>query len=428
MEKNIPSTKKKDMANATEIYPVIITNPLFRNLHNELLYNLAKHFEKIKRERNLVILGVSPIASPYGDNKNWVFSLFKNKGKIICLDYNLKVIGRCYQYLHQKRFFNDHAFSLKIILESKQRIKYLFKNGFKEYLKKNHIPINDLIKINKNTLNLNSFKDPSFIFIEKDLRDKINLPTNSVHCIDATLTLHHLGTYREQLKKVLKEIYRILKPGGLFHYGDGFINTRRTEQKINELMNYLAKSSKQDLLLIDKRDKDKIITACYKYGKFYENVPLYQQYSKKGIKKIIISNKGKIIIPVFVRNLSAQLKNKGFKQMLRKKNYLELPLIDSDMKADQVLIKEVNEFYNLNRELKANLKGFPQSQIQLAVKKGDEERINALKGLVEYFCPVDFIISLLKEVGFVKIKIEKPNKKLGYKPFIGAILAYKPLN
>lgn len=418
--------EKKDIANSTDIYPVIIANPIFRNLHNELLYTISKHIETIKDERNLLILGISPIASPYGDNKETFFSLFHNKGKIIAIDYNLRVISKCFQYLHQKGFFGRGNFKPKIIVSSKQKSIKLLNANLKDYLKRNLITPGDLIEINKNILDINSLETNSFIFIEKDLREKLNIPNNSASCIDATITLHHVAAYRQKIKQALEEIYRILKPRGLLHYGDGFVNMRRSEEKINSLMNLLTYISKNNLLLVDKRDIDKVQQAFYEYGKIYKYAPLIENPKKREVKIIEITNKGGIIIPYLTKDIISKLRNNGYKHIIEKKHSIELPLIDPDIKEDQSMIKEVNEYYDLNKKLKLNLEGFSQSQMHLAVQKGDEERLNALRGLVEYYCPVDFIISIIKEIGFANIRLELPNKKFVKKPVIGAIIAYKP--
>ena len=117
--------EKKDIAHATEIYPIIISNPIFRNLHKELVYNVGKHMETLDSNRTLLILGLSPIASPYADNKKWFSEILGPNGKAIAIDYNVKVISKAMAYLSQKGFFEKGAYTPEVIVNSQESIDFL---------------------------------------------------------------------------------------------------------------------------------------------------------------------------------------------------------------------------------------------------------------------------------------------------------------
>jgi ubiquinone/menaquinone biosynthesis C-methylase UbiE len=79
-----------------------------------------------------------------------------------------------------------------------------------------------------------------------------NMASNSVDIVASTYTLHNfLNNYREQ---VLQEIFRVLKPNGLFVNGDRYAlndideHTRLTQQDASHFFSVLTKVNKIDLL------------------------------------------------------------------------------------------------------------------------------------------------------------------------------------
>jgi len=265
--------EKKDIAHATELYPVIIANPIFRNLHRELIYNVGRHMEHLDHERTLLILGLSPVASPYADNKPWFDEMIGPNGRVIALDYNVKVIAKAMGYLSEKGFFDSDSYTPKVVVKYDDSKDCLFKNGFGKFLTNHNIPFEQVVEKSQEKINPAKLSARTIIAAEANLNDGIQLEDNSVDCIDATLTLHHVIAYRQQLKSVLQEIYRVLKPGGMFHYGDAFYDARTSERKINSIMNEMAHLTGLDMVLFDNRDADWKVYAEYSASRNYEQVP-----------------------------------------------------------------------------------------------------------------------------------------------------------
>jgi len=423
--------EKKDIAHATEIYPVIIANPIFRNLHKELIYSVGRHMEHLDHDRTLLVLGLSPIASPYADNKQWFNETLGPNGKVIALDYNVKVIAKAMAYLSEKGFFKKGGYKPKVVLNYEDSKDFLFDNGFGKFLSKNKIPLNEVVEISKSKINPSELPARTILSAEGNLNFGINLTDNSIDCIDATLTLHHVAAYKQQLKSVLQEIYRVLKPGGMLHYGDAFVDMRASEAKINKIMNEMTHLTGLDMILFDCRDSEWKVYTEYSASRNYKEVPELKLTNDKPVTEkpvVEVTPEGVIRIPV-IGNLDdyiVKLEQLGYKQKEVKKGYIEIPLIDSEIEKQH--IHNVFEFEDLVRELKKGLyatTNFSAELIDEAISRGDQERDIALKGIVEYFCPKDFLMDLLKEVGFEKLHIELPSKDK-YPVDVGAILAYKP--
>lgn len=424
--------EKKDMANSTEIYPIIIANPIFRNMHKELVYNVGRYMETEGNEKTLLILGLSPIASPYADSKQWFLETIGLDGKIIAIDYNVKVVAKAMAYLSEKGFFEKGAYMPKVVVNSEDSIDFLLENGFGNFLSANDIRIEDVVDISTSKINPADLAGGTILSAEGNLNHGINLTDNSVDCIDATLTLHHVAAYRQQLTSVLKEVYRVLKPGGMFHYGDAFVDMRASEAKINRIMNEMTHLTGLDMVLYDYRDTEWKVYAEYSASRNYDEVPeLRLTDDKLTTEKPVIEVTPEAIIRIPVvgslDDYISKLDELGYVQREIKEGYLEIPIIDPEVESQH--IHNVFDFEDLVRELKKGLyatTNFSAEQIDEAIRRGDEERDIALKGIVEYFCPKEFLIDLLKEVGFERLSVELPNKEANYPVDVGAILAYKP--
>jgi len=421
--------EKKDIAHATDIYPVIIANPIFRNLHRELIYNVGRHMEHLDENRTMLILGLSPVASPYGDNKIWVDEIIGPKGKIVALDYNVKIISKAMAYLSEKGFFGKNQYDPRVVISYEDSKDCLLQNGFAKFLKENNIPFEKIVKKSNKIIDPSKLAPKTILASEGNLNYGIKVADNSVDCIDATLTLHHVAAYRQQIKAALQEVYRVLKPGGMFHYGDAFYDARASEGKINKIMNEMTHLTGLDMVLFDDRDADWKVHAEYSASKDYKKVPLLKQGKPETKDPVVeVTPEGVIKIPV-VGNLDDYIKRLdqlGYKQKEVKENHIEIPLIDPVVEKQH--IDNVYEFEDLVRELKKGLyatTNFSPELIDEAITRGDKEREIATKGIVEYFSPKEFLTELLEEVGFKNINVELPNGNK-YPVDVGAILAYKP--
>ncbi len=420
---------KKDIANETELYPVIIANPIFRNMHKELIYNVGRYMEHLNHDRTLLILGLSPVASPYADHKKWFNETMGPNGKVIALDYNVKIIAKAMGYMSEKGFFD--AYTPRVRLNSEDSKEFLLENGFGEFLTKKQIPIEQVVEISQSRIDPSKLPARTIFSAEANLNNGVNVADNSVDCIDATLTLHHVAAYRQQLKSVLQDIHRVLKPGGMFHYGDAFYDARASEGKINKIMNEMTHLTGLDMVLFDDRDADWKVCAEYSASRKYEQVPKLKRIKEKPStdKPVIeVTPEGIIKIPI-AGNLDdyiEKLEELGYRQREVKEGHIEIPLIDPEVEKQHIL--NVFEFEDLVRELKKGLyatTNFSPKLIDEAITRGDKERDIATKGIVEYFASKEFLVELLEEVGFENVSIELPNKDK-YPVDVGAILAYKP--
>ncbi len=419
----MPQKEKKDIANSTEVYPVIIANPIFRNLHKELIFSIGQHMEMIGMQRDILLLGLSPLASPYGDNLNWFLETLGPKGRVVAIDYNVKVIAKAAVYLLKKGFFNK--MDPLIVLRSAQSRAYLMKSGLPDGLRRH-------VRVSKGGINPKKLKARTFVMVEGNLNYALPLPKNSFDCVDATLTLHHVAAYRQQIKNVLEEIYRVLKPNGMLHYGDAFVDMRASETKINKIMNEMSHLTGKDMVLYDTRDSDWKVFAEYSASRSYEEVPLLhvtrdRPKTKKPVVEITPDGLINIEISgspdIYVRRLEQM----GYYDKMPENKSIVMPLIDQNMEKQH--IRNVNEFQDLVKELKKGLyaiTNFCPELIDAAIARGDIERENSLKGLFEYFSSREFIIKLLHQVGYINLSSMHPNKGTNYPVDVGAILAYKP--
>jgi ubiquinone/menaquinone biosynthesis C-methylase UbiE len=79
--------------------------------------------------------------------------------------------------------------------------------------------------------------------------DKLDLPDDYFDAVSTTQMLHEIKLFggEGELDKVLREIYRVLAPGGRYFLldhrdaGDGFVTVRLPEEKISQLLEYEGK-------------------------------------------------------------------------------------------------------------------------------------------------------------------------------------------
>jgi SAM-dependent methyltransferase len=420
--------EKKDIANETDLYPIIISSPIFKNLHKELLYSVGKFMESRKEERSLLILGLSPIISPYADNKDWFLDMM-GSGSVIGYDYNLKILSKALFYLKDKQYLDEKLFSAQINVTDNNSLQNLVKYVKKTWSKESKYII-DKLKVAGEKIK--DIKNKEIILQQGNLNYGINLQNNSVDCVDASLTLHHVAGYKQQFKYVMQEIFRVLKSDGLFHYGDVFSDMRVCESKINKIMNEMTHLTGLDMIMYDSRDEEWRVTAKYIANKNYEETPNLNVVKSKPLTNmpmIEVKSDGKIYIPIVT-------KKEDYLEKLNKLGYLKreiyedqilIPIIDPDVEITQ--IKNAVTFRKTINELKQGMyktTNFEPELIKQTIERGEKEHQNIINGLYEYFCDRKFIKDTMKEVGFGKILDMYPNEDYNFPTDVGAILAYKP--
>lgn len=414
-------SEKRDIANSTDLYPIIISNPIFKNLHELLLKEITGFMRKQSDDRTLLILGLSPVASPYADNKEAVLEILGASGKIITLDYNMKVIISALKYMHRNTLFS--VLNPLIYLDSYKEIDEILESL-------GAIAKRNLILVSRENIDPSLMDAKTFLCYKKNLNHGLNISRNSVDCIDATLTLHHVSPYRQQLKKILEELYATLKPGGMLFYGDVFVDMRASEAKINKIMNEFTSVIGKDTMMLDDRDSEWKAYALYRFGEEYSKTPKIS-HQKPDVKcpLIKITNEGTIVLPIIGDKTKYvdKLNLLGYFSKQIFADRIEIPLIDPAVERHHV--RNVSEFQDLVKNLKIDFfctTNFNGEDIEKAISRGLEEKENALKGLFEYMSSKEFLVKLLEEVGFEGVKAIIPDGNKIYPVDVGAIVAFKP--
>jgi len=366
---------KRDIASETDLYPILIKAKPFNNLHKILIKTLYK-FSENKKNLSLLVLGLSPTFSPYDNHFELVKSFANKDGRIVGIDYNLNVIEECFIHLHKNNIFE--FFKPKLIVKGKLNDRFL------NYLKENKISLNSIIE--KDFRDIYRLKEKTFLFMEHDLKDGLNFPPNSFSFIDATLTLHHITAYKKKYFDFLKQAYSILERNGIFHIGEGFVDMGGSERKIDDIV---SKLNKKVIFVKDCRDQTHPV-----FLEYFDNKKLFLKKEPQDVD-IEIDERGIV-----------KIKNNEFPLMSKK---------------DVEHFENINKFYDFSIN---EIKKIKHPAIEKVIKRAEEERRYALKGLVEYYLPLEVHKRMLEEVGF-KVKVKRPNIYLKNRAEFGNLICTK---
>jgi len=440
--------ERRDIASATSVYPIVIATPVFRALHSLLLDEICIFLNSSQSPKTLGVIGISPILSPYADNFSRLRKSLKKGDNMVCIDYNSKIIGDGFNYayksgmlsrFHPKLFVLSEDSKAKIIQRSvPNSLISLYDARTNLSPETIFFRMTDfkIIQSGKLDSKINSCLDGKISMIEADIRNGIPLEDNSVDFFDSTITLHHGSAYEQRAEFIVQDIFRSLKPGGRFFLGESDVNMRYSEKKINMIVNdlldferFLSDNSFQaDMLLIDARDSNYPLFAVYEPGLRHEKTPIILAAKPEGIyDKVKINDEGVVVYKTNQElKLFSHLLDRGYKNITLSCDEISFPLIDCGMKEDHDLLDPVNEYYDLTKKLKDAVSEFPRALVEQSVITGNGERYNALRGLVEYYCPKEFWMDLFKKAGFVNVEFKLPKGNENYRPLIGAIVGDKP--
>jgi len=394
--------KKEDIA-ANPIYRLIARYTL-NELHGNLMKNLYGHFMGRQGKHTLVVAGQGPEVVPFSRNLDLVEEMIGD-GNIAMFDYNPDIIATSKDALLHPRFDSDET-----VPERKR--KGIEERGY------------NLIDINpEKTVNLKEIGERKIIVRQGDLSDKFKFEDNSVSAFDSTLAIHHVTAYRQGLDHVIDEVYRILEPEGMFHWGAGNVDMRYQEEKIHRVASELAKFYATNVVLEDRRDpstgSNNIMARAFYSSKPCKRVPLVdeQEYAKRLSEsdnpiKVEITKDGGITVNTGNREKADELKlylhEKGFKQVhtLGKSNLI-LPIIDQGMREDRELhLESVRNYYtgiiNLNKESFADKPDVAAKVYDVA----NNEFGNSSRGLFEYYTEPKMLMNILQEKGFRNVTYE----------------------
>jgi SAM-dependent methyltransferase len=248
-------------------------------------------------------------------------------------------------------------------------------------------------------------------FIKNDLRDQLRVASNSVDAVDANLAIHHASVTRAELARVYKEIYRVLKPGGMLHLGEGNVSMNHTEDKLVRIGQDVAELNKRQICLSDCREIDSgyKLRAVFEPGKKYDCLPVVRETPNHGIT-MVVSRDGDVIAQTMddAETAAKQMKEKGYCTVAPcGRTSIKMPLIDPLMQGDvERHIAPVNRFYDaINDSIVKGYAKVAKDLVEKITEGVEDERANAKKGVVEYYMGEQQILAALNDAGFVGVKV-----------------------
>ncbi|MBW3002292.1 class I SAM-dependent methyltransferase [Candidatus Woesearchaeota archaeon] len=343
---------------------------VLNDLHQYLLDSIENHLVVTRRtyggdERSLLVIGPGPQVLPFSSDRDRLKGMMGLEGKIVLMDcvFDAEKIGQSIQGLAKAGFFDSGYFRIGTITDR---------------------------EINPETL------DKETISYQKgDLRKNLMFPDKSFTCVDATLSIHHATPFEKDLDKITQEIYRILKPGGFFHFGTGAVDMKYSEKKIDTVANDLIEFYGDCIIEIsDERDRSNPRRLEYNSG--------------NSTIEVRIDEYGMLHFP----------RESGLLQHLQERKYavseengeIVAPLINPDSDVDrQGIVEPVSKYYAAiqSRAEDGERQGIVDSNLMAAVKKAAEfEKNNAARGIIEFYTKEERIIESLQNAGFKDIQVQ----------------------
>lgn len=381
----------KDIAALTEAYA--LTAPKLLNDQHDYLLRTLERLPQL-RHGTLVVLGCGGSVLPYscqysegnlGDsNRKRIKSIIGN-GNIVFMDYIENELHKSISTLSQLGFFEDNYFK-----SSRQVEK--------------HVSPTNLVP-------------DGFTFVLGNLRDKLPIDDAIADAIDANLSLHHATMNSHELTRVYREIYRILKPNGLLHLGEGEVEMEYGEQKIDAVAKAIRDVTKLNVLMIDEREKDNGYRYYIYYDKDGKHFVDENKLNETDILPLRITEDGLVVYknlnpknPILTSEdldrIGGELTTRKYGQILKLPEAMVIPLIDPTIPQDvERHISGINRYYEGIRSRSNDYKINNPSLYAKLDKAVDYERGNAARGTVEYYVGEQNIVASLTETGFGDINI-----------------------
>ena len=401
--------ENKMIAEAGElIYNIIFSAPSLSNVYDELLLTVTDNIFFSEKKRMLV-MGTGPSGSPYHLVPFKMKKFFKNS-KVVFIDYSPNVIASCFARYNELRIIGDNGLESQVIASDddfENLSKMIKDKGFNAYIK----PKSELKE---------SYLENKITFLQHDLRDPIPEELGKFDAIDSTFTLHHIAQYRQVLIDRLRQInYDLLDKRGLFHWGTGLCDMGYSEKKIHKIGENASKASKTFVTLVDNRQPEypyemQCIMEPYSFG--------IKKSANSGDKEnqVTIDEKGIVYVPAKL------VKEEKFMGYTKKGDFFKFPLIDPEKEEDQeALIRPVQEFYIPTNIEISKIKSYDPEMVKKAVEADRAERLNAEKGLREYYLSEEDALRFLRMAGFEDIRVARPNKDKNAFDGLVNILSYK---
>ena len=340
-------------------------------LHENLLTTLEGRLKEIETP-NILVVGPGEDILPYSKDTNRVKEIVKN-GNLVLSDYNPEICKGLPKKIQEMGL-------------SDRFIKY---NA----------------DFNKNSSN-------SIYVQENDIRFGTNLPKNSVDAIDMTVSVHHATPYFSDLDSIFKSAYDSLKKGGVLILGEGDVDMKYSEKKINKVRDDYKEVFGKDPTFVDFRLGD--VNNPLKLEPNSDGKMNYNEFisiGNDGYVSIVSENNGHKLFDEFAKR--NYFSNNPFNILLRvTPNAIKFPLIPMEGKLDEGLSKDfgfeddynglvapVNAYYDAIEDvLQKNMDAETYEVFKGPLR---EERENASKGIVEFYTAPTDVLQSLQKTGFV---------------------------
>ncbi|MBW2970097.1 class I SAM-dependent methyltransferase [Candidatus Woesearchaeota archaeon] len=382
--------EKEDLA-SNDIYRIIA--PVLLTEQHDFLFRKIKAYMRNYSCETLGIFGTGQEARPFGERLPELFKINPDLN-VIFLDINPKVL------------FGGE--------ENGKPTKGLEEFIMEKEWSAGRTPVEGLP---------NGGETKTYFFVQHNFKEKFPFKRGSIDCIDSTLSLHHATQNYELIRKITRDIYRILSPGGLFHWGTGISDMKYSNKKMEEIRKITAETLGIKTAVIDERDLPHTYTTGSKNPDLTITVELFKK-NKEDRKE---PGQGLIRIPVKpedAEKLRTALYRKGMFEQKYENNMLTIPLIDPNREEDRTgHLAEVDRHYLivldiLKRKLPKNL-GI--NARENAIKAILKEWSDARQGIVEYYTRPEDLKEILENQGFWNIRIY-PNRN----NLLSNIIAMRP--
>jgi hypothetical protein len=273
----------------------------------------------------------------------------------------------------------------------------------------------------------------SYGFFIGDLRNpRLEVSSLSVDAVDATLSIHHATPTLNDLERISSEIFRVLKPGGILHLGEGDVDMSYAERKMvmigRDLLDWFRTTRKEEVhtVMNDLRDPAYPKVALFDPSKSYDpskdplpvggpnfldSIPDHSLYITVNVLGEV--GEGLVIIkgskPREVK-LSARDAEILMKDLYKKYGYVQrhntvrgggFPLIGSHSE-DKPMREAIEIYYSA---ILSMVEGHPAfaNDARFHEHFGDaikHEKANAQLGLQEHYIDSIIIRDILRRVGF----------------------------
>jgi len=263
------------------------------------------------------------------------------------------------------------------------------------------------------TINPADLKPATVSFVKNNLRDNLKVADSSVDLVEATLSIHHASVTRDELRRVYREISRVLKPGGIVHLGEGNVNMNYTEDKLIRIGQDACEYLGTPVHLEDNRDSGNgyVLNVMFVPGKKYDRLPAFSKLKDAVLPAEVLVDKDGIVHVTAQEPIEMMrtLLGKGYGDVrTTDATHVQMPLIDPSMPEDVAgHINPVDGYYAaIKSRIVRGYQGVDDELVARISKGLADESGKARKGIVEYYMGEPQILAALNDVGFKDVQVK----------------------